>query len=125
MEMISFVFDFHGLDERDKNVKGLFDVPKNLLNKEKYVDLPSEQLRKEISNTIESVLGMFDVDDGVMKSYYVDEIEFGLNIGVDGKVSIVAIENSASLDTSIKIKLKRGFLNEWAKCYWALGRVSD
>lgn len=112
MEMISFVFDFHGLDERDKKVKGLFDVPKNLLNKEKYVDLPSEQLRKEISNTIESVLGMFDVDDGVMKSYYVDEIEFGLNIGVDGKVSIVAIENSASLDTSIKIKLKRGFLNE-------------
>ena len=89
------------------STKGFLSTPKNLLKDEKFVDIPQDMLTKNIQQTVAKIGDIFNSDDGAQKTFEVDEIEFSLNIGTDGKVSIIAAEVAASMSTSIRIKLKR------------------
>lgn len=106
MDSITFYF---GNTESDvsTNIKGFLSTPKNLLKGESFVDIPQDVLTNNIKQTVKKIGDIFNSDDSVLKKYEVDEIEFSLNVGIDGNVSIIAAEAAASMGTSIRIKLKR------------------
>lgn len=106
MDNITFYFDFTESDASTSS-KGFLSTPKNLLRDDRLVDIPQDDLTNNIRQTVARIADIFNPDDNIMKKYEVDEIEFGLNIGTDGKVSIIAAEATASMSTSIRIKLKR------------------
>lgn len=91
--------------------KGLFNTPKEL-SKIQYIDVSEDCLKDEINKAINKIGNIVYNNENSVNGFEIDEIEFGLNIGMDGKVSLIALESTASMQTSIKIKLKRCEKNE-------------
>lgn len=86
--------------------KDLFNTPKEL-SKIQCVDISEESLKNDIHEAINKIGKIVYDNENSVSGFEIDEIEFGLNIGMDGKVSLIALESTASMQTSIKIKLKR------------------
>ncbi len=106
MDHITFYFE-NAESDVSTSTKGFLSTPKNLLKDEKFVDIPQDMLTKNIQQTVAKIGDIFNSDDSTKKTFEIDEIEFSLNIGTDGKVSIIAAEVATSMSTSIRIKLKR------------------
>ncbi len=107
MNSITFFFgqDFDKpFDETEKN---FLKTPTGLFATNKHIDIPQDILYKNIEDVLKKVTKIFEQPSIEKSKFEIDEIELSLNIGADGKVSIIAIEGNASMNTSIKIKLKR------------------
>lgn len=107
MEGITLYFGNDEEETETGNKKEFLGVPKGLFAATKYVDIPEDVLLKNIDDALEKVTKVFEKVSNATSKFEIDEIELGLNIGADGKVSVVALEGTASLNTSIKVKLKR------------------
>ena len=72
-----------------------------------HVQIPAEQLKKNVRAVLDAVSEIFSVSDD-SSSFDVEEIEFGISIGVEGKVSLLSmIGGGASANSTMVIKLKR------------------
>lgn len=107
MDTITFFFGHNALDSNIVNKKGILATPMDLFRENISVDIPQEVLTENIRSAVTKVAAAFEPIADEMKMYVVDEIEFGLTVGTDGKVGIVAAEASASMEASIRVKLKR------------------
>lgn len=77
------------------------------LLKEKSVKLPKQLVKNNISEVLDQVGELFLLDKSAT-NYFIDEIEFGISIGSEGKVSILSIVGgSLSANATLVVKLKR------------------
>ena len=107
METVTFYFPQDEFNTDDIQRKGLFDVPHDLIRTGNQLDIPVDILKSRINEAIEKVAGIIHTENKLPNNFQVDEIEFALNVGMDGKVSVIALESAASISSSITVKLKR------------------
>ena len=76
-------------------------------SKSKIVKISDDILKNNISEIIDKIAEIFTLDEN--NPYCcIDEIEFGLSINVDGKVSILSvIEGGVSTGSTFVLKLRR------------------
>ena len=99
------------LDSTDRSFSGESMITK-ILKKNNIAQLPKERLMQNISEILDDISQVFELSNN-NPTCYVDEIEFGINIGVEGQVCLFSsIGGSASTESSIHIKLKRRDCNE-------------
>ena len=107
MNSITFFFGQDVVDSFNESEKNFLKAPAGLFAVNKHVDIPEDVLYKNMEDVFDKVSKIFEQPAMQKSNFEIDEIELGLNIGADGKVSIVALEANASMNTSIKVKLKR------------------
>lgn len=107
MNTITFFYGQNSEGSDAKNEKSFLDVPKGLFAADKYIDIPQDTLQKNMQEAIERITDVLEKLSVEKSKFEIDEIELGLNIGADGKVSVIALEGTASMNTSVKVKLKR------------------
>lgn len=107
MNTITFFFGVGAEDPFEVTEKNFLNAPHRLFSMDKYIDLPQDVLYENLKQIIQKIMDVFEKLPMENSEFEVNEVELGLNIGTDGKVSVVAIEGAASANTSIKIKLKR------------------
>ncbi len=107
MNEISFLFENEYSNTSGNIKKGMLEIPSSLLKSTKNIDFDVDSLKNRLNEVITNISQLVSVDNACLNGFEIDEIEFGINIGIDGKVSVVALEGSSSLSTTIKVKLKR------------------
>lgn len=109
MNTITFFFGHEATDNVPitGSGKGFLSTPLGILKENVSIDISQEILADNIRETVTKLASVFDPITKEMQNYVVDEIEFGLTIGADGKVGIIAAEATASMDATITVKLKR------------------
>lgn len=86
------------ITDMSKSLSGdhrILDIVNNAAVKIEKVN--GELVRKNIIATINNLVDAFEGNDIRASSYYVDEIEVSLDIGLDGTVSIVSLSGGAKL----------------------------
>lgn len=107
MKTITFFFAQDDMTVDGIQRKGLFDIPSELTKCGNRIEIPTETLKKSMNEAIEKVVEIIPLEEHLPNSFQVEEIEFALNVGVDGKVSVIALESAASISSSITVRLKR------------------
>ena len=91
------------LKEKSFNSESILDA----LLKEKSVQVPKQLLKNNISEALNQISELFLLNNGTT-NYVIDEIEFGISIGAEGKVSILSVVGGGlSSNATLVIKLKR------------------
>lgn len=74
-------------------------------NQNSIISVPNDRLKKSIIESLECFLELFDDDVIKNSKAKISEIELGINIGVNGKVSIASIVEGGS-DSLVTVKVK-------------------
>lgn len=78
-----------------------------LLKKSDFSQISKQQLKENISAILKDVEEIFALEEK-NTTYYIDEIEFGISIGVEGKVSLLStVGGGVKSDATMIIKMKK------------------
>jgi hypothetical protein len=72
------------------------------------IKVPTQTIKDSMQNTILSIVDIIDSQKLNEMSYDIDEVELGINIGIDGNVSLASIlSGGINTQATIKICLKK------------------
>ena len=91
---------------KSKDIRGNYvdKLTSNIID----VKIPVQAIKESMQNTILSIVDVLDSQNLNDMSYGIDDVELGINIGIDGKVSLASIiGGEVSTQTTLKIRLKK------------------
>ena len=98
-------------DEEERSFSGESMIDK-ILKKNNISRLPKKHLMQNISDFLDNISQIFELSNN-NPTCYVDEIEFGIQIGVEGRICLFSsVGGAANTESSVHIKLKRRDCNE-------------
>jgi len=104
IDMILPSIDSYEIKSKDIRDNYLDKLTSNIID----VKIPIQTIKESMQNTILSIVDVLDSQNLNDMSYDIDDVELGINIGIDGKVSLASIiGGELSTQTTLKIRLKK------------------